>query len=62
MVQVLVDNGIVKRNNQVMVQVLVQWSRSFPEDATWMIMMSCFPSCPPSSLVDRSVLKGGEML
>ncbi|KAF7149817.1 hypothetical protein RHSIM_Rhsim02G0207800 [Rhododendron simsii] len=56
------SRGMVKRNNRAMVQVLVQWSRFFLEDATWMTMMSCFPSFPPSSLVDKSVLKGGEML
>ena len=33
---VVLDRKIVKRNNGAVVQWLVQWSRTFPEDDTWM--------------------------
>lgn len=31
----VLDRHMVKRNNRAVVQWLVQWSRTFPEDATW---------------------------
>ena len=31
----VLDRRMVKRNNGAVVQWLVQWSRTFPEDATW---------------------------
>ena len=31
----ILDRRMVKRGNQAATQVLVQWSNSFPEDATW---------------------------
>ncbi|GFS46186.1 hypothetical protein Acr_00g0100660 [Actinidia rufa] len=31
----VLDRRMVKRNNEAVVQWLVQWSRTFPEDATW---------------------------
>ena len=32
----VLERRMVKRNNKAVVQWLVQWSRTFPEDATWM--------------------------
>lgn len=31
----ILDRRITKRGNHAATQVLVQWSNSFPEDATW---------------------------
>ncbi|CAL5340382.1 unnamed protein product [Camellia sinensis] len=31
----VLDRRMVKRNNRAVIQLLVQWSHSFPEDATW---------------------------
>lgn len=32
----VLERRMVNRNNKAVVQWLVQWSRTFPEDATWM--------------------------
>lgn len=31
----IVDRRIVKKGNQAVTEVLVEWADSFPEDATW---------------------------
>ena len=46
----VLDRRIVKRNNNAVVQWLVQWSRTFPEDATWIDydeFLSKFPDFQP---------------
>lgn len=46
----VLERRMVKRNNRAVVQWLVQWSRSFPEDATWMDydeLVSKFPNFQP---------------
>ncbi|KAF7151067.1 hypothetical protein RHSIM_Rhsim02G0189700 [Rhododendron simsii] len=46
----VLERKMVKRNNRVVVQWLVQWSRSFPEDATWIDyeeFLSKFPNFQP---------------
>ncbi|KAF7124493.1 hypothetical protein RHSIM_Rhsim12G0205800 [Rhododendron simsii] len=46
----VLERKMVKRNNRAVVQWLVQWSRSFPEDATWIDyeeLVSKFPNFQP---------------
>lgn len=46
----VVDRRLVKRNNKPVNQVLVQWSNSTPEDATWEdyhFITSQFPNFKP---------------
>ncbi|KAL4353993.1 hypothetical protein GQ457_06G013140 [Hibiscus cannabinus] len=31
----ILDRRMVKRGNRVVIEVLVEWTNSFPEDATW---------------------------
>lgn len=32
----ILERRMIKRNNRAVIQWLVQWSRTYPEDATWM--------------------------
>lgn len=46
----MLERHMVKRNNRDVVQLLVQWSRSFLEDATWIDydeLVSKFPNFLP---------------
>lgn len=46
----VLERRMVKRNNRAVVQLLVQWSRSFPEDATWIDydeLVSKYPDFQP---------------
>lgn len=46
----VLERRMVKRNNRAVVQLLVQWSSSFPEDATWIDyeeLVSKYPDFQP---------------
>jgi RNase H-like domain found in reverse transcriptase/Reverse transcriptase (RNA-dependent DNA polymerase)/Integrase zinc binding domain/Retroviral aspartyl protease/Ty3 transposon capsid-like protein/Integrase core domain/Chromo (CHRromatin Organisation MOdifier) domain len=57
----ILDRRIIKKNNQVSVEILVQWSSLGSEECTWEDYDQIRRQFPNCSLEDKSGFKGGEL-